>query len=277
MPLPDANKKSPRVYTNLQNLDLDSVTFANIQATGNPIAVEELNEDEMRRLVLVNLARLVTEGEWTGLLEAGGSGDAYDIGPNPTVMHSDYRKTNTNMRTGGGSVYKAAGAVEYYFGPVGYPWVAPHSGTMADVTIKCTSASAGRSVIVAFYTANATTGLPDAKIASASISVASAANVTQTSFTGTPTVERGTLYWVFQASDDISGGGGGQVAGRSDTSTTNCPTNLPGCGMLESTYFGDGQFPNAIALNGETSMPSTVTASDCQGIRRDLIDVIVGW
>ena len=74
MPLPDADKKSPRVYTNLQNLDLDNVTFANIQATGNPISVEEMNEDEMRRLVLVNLARLVTAGEWTGLLTAGGGG-----------------------------------------------------------------------------------------------------------------------------------------------------------------------------------------------------------
>jgi hypothetical protein len=74
MPLPDANKRSPRVYTNLQNLDLDSVSFANIQSTGNPINVEEMNEDEMRRLVLVNLARLVCAGEWTGLLEAGGGG-----------------------------------------------------------------------------------------------------------------------------------------------------------------------------------------------------------
>ena len=74
MPLPDADKKSPRVYTNLQNIDLDTVTFANVQATGNPIAVEEMNEDEMRRLVLVNLARLVCAGEWNGLLTAGGGG-----------------------------------------------------------------------------------------------------------------------------------------------------------------------------------------------------------
>ena len=82
MPLPDASKKSPRVYTNLQNLDLDNVTFANVQATGNPINVEEANEDELRRLVLVNLARLVTAGEWTGLLEAGGGTMS------PTVMKS---------------------------------------------------------------------------------------------------------------------------------------------------------------------------------------------
>ena len=74
MPLPDADKKSPRVYTNLQNIDLDSVTFANVQSTGNPIAVEAMNEDEMRRLVLVNLARLVCAGEWNGLLTAGGGG-----------------------------------------------------------------------------------------------------------------------------------------------------------------------------------------------------------
>jgi len=72
MPLPDASKKSPRVYTLLQNTDLDNVTFDNIQAVGNPIAIEEANEDEMRRLVLVNLCRLVTSGEWTGLLESGG-------------------------------------------------------------------------------------------------------------------------------------------------------------------------------------------------------------
>ena len=76
MPLPDASKKSPRVYTLLQNTDLDSVSFAQVQSVGNPIAIEEANEDEMRRLVLVNLCRLVTSGEWTGLLEAGGGTDA---------------------------------------------------------------------------------------------------------------------------------------------------------------------------------------------------------
>ena len=75
MPLPDANKTSPRVYTNLQNLDLSTVTFSNIETTGDPIAIEEANEDELRRLVLVNLARLVCAGEWTGLLESGGGAE----------------------------------------------------------------------------------------------------------------------------------------------------------------------------------------------------------
>ena len=117
MPLPDANKKSPRVYTNLQNLDLDNVTFANVQSTGNPIAVEEMNEDEMRRLVLVNLARLVCEGEWNGLLTAGGGGsgspampqadmlayyDTWDV----TNMPPYNRSSSTSSGTSLNSVYQ---------------------------------------------------------------------------------------------------------------------------------------------------------------------------
>ena len=84
MPLPNASKKSPRVYTNLQYIDLENVTFANIEATGNTIAIEEMNEDELRRLVLANVARLVVKGEWTGLLESGGG--AEDLGDLSDVL-----------------------------------------------------------------------------------------------------------------------------------------------------------------------------------------------
>ena len=68
MPLPNAEKKSPRVYTLLQNIDLENVTFAQVQSVGNTISIEEMSEDELRRLVLVNLARLCVKGEWDGLL-----------------------------------------------------------------------------------------------------------------------------------------------------------------------------------------------------------------
>jgi hypothetical protein len=67
-PLPDAPKKSPRVYRNLQTKDLEDVTFADVEATGDPLAIEMHNEDELRRLVLVQLARLTVKSEWTGLL-----------------------------------------------------------------------------------------------------------------------------------------------------------------------------------------------------------------
>ena len=67
-PLPDAPKKSPRVYRNLQTKDLEDVTFADVEATGDPLAIELHNEDELRRLVLVQLARLTVKSEWSGLL-----------------------------------------------------------------------------------------------------------------------------------------------------------------------------------------------------------------
>lgn len=68
MPLPDASKKSPRVYTLLQNLRLEDLTFDTMKDVGNTINIEELNEDELRRLILVNLARLTVTSEWDGLL-----------------------------------------------------------------------------------------------------------------------------------------------------------------------------------------------------------------
>lgn len=68
MPLPDAPNKSPRVYTLLQNLTLGDVTYDNMKDVGNTINIELLNEDELRRLILINLARLTVKQEWDGLL-----------------------------------------------------------------------------------------------------------------------------------------------------------------------------------------------------------------
>jgi len=68
-------KPSKRVFPLLQNLDLDSVTFAQVQGVGDPITIEDMNEQEMIDLIIVNLARLVCAGEWNGLLTAGGGAE----------------------------------------------------------------------------------------------------------------------------------------------------------------------------------------------------------
>ena len=70
MPLPDAPAESPRVYKLLKHLDLENLAGDDDEMilTGNPISIEMLNEDELRRLVLVQLARLCVKGEWDGLL-----------------------------------------------------------------------------------------------------------------------------------------------------------------------------------------------------------------
>jgi len=73
MPLPNAEKNSPRVYKiqKIKTLDSEapnSLTQAEIASVGNPLSIEELNEDELQRLLLVNLARLSCKQEWAGLL-----------------------------------------------------------------------------------------------------------------------------------------------------------------------------------------------------------------
>ena len=70
MPLPDAPAESPRVYKLLKNLDLETLAADDDEMinTGNPISIEMLNEDELRRLILVQLARLSVKSEWNGLL-----------------------------------------------------------------------------------------------------------------------------------------------------------------------------------------------------------------
>ena len=67
MPLPDAPAEYPRVYKLLKNTDLENVTNAAITSIGDPISIEMLNEDELRRLILVQLARLTVKQEWDGL------------------------------------------------------------------------------------------------------------------------------------------------------------------------------------------------------------------
>jgi len=59
---------SPRVYKLLKTTDLENVTNSTVTSIGDPITIEELNREELMRLVLVNFARLSVKQEWDGLL-----------------------------------------------------------------------------------------------------------------------------------------------------------------------------------------------------------------
>ena len=59
---------SPRVYKLLKTTDLDSLTDDDLISIGNPITIEELNREEMIRLIIVQFARLTVKQEWDGLL-----------------------------------------------------------------------------------------------------------------------------------------------------------------------------------------------------------------
>jgi len=198
MPLPDASKKSPRVYTLLQNTDLDNVTFANVQATGNPIAIEEMNEDEMRRLVLVNLCRLVVAGEWNGLLTAASGGGGIPFGANPGTALAGAGGNETQrtigFHTASGST-ASAGFVDTVYTVASYfPFWSGPGGTMDSLTLLLET-SGTEDFSFAIYSSD--DDLPASRMAAQSaVDCGSAATIT-TDISGLSIVlEEDTIYYV---------------------------------------------------------------------------------
>jgi len=157
-------KPSRRVFPLLQNLDLDTVTFANVQGVGDPITIEDMNEQELQDLVLVNLARLVVSGEWTGLLEAGGGGEA--IGTYAAVVPP--------MADGDVATYQLplpianniSEVTNWSYGVPGvttvlmfWPWTVQVSGTMDDLGVRVGS-TAGDELYIGFYDSDSTNFYP---------------------------------------------------------------------------------------------------------------------
>jgi hypothetical protein len=71
MPLPNAEKRSNRIYPIVKGKTLEELASGenpNLDAVGNPINVMLLNEDELRRLVLIRLAITACAGDWDGFL-----------------------------------------------------------------------------------------------------------------------------------------------------------------------------------------------------------------
>jgi len=224
MPLPDANKKSPRVYTNLQNIDLDTVTFANVQSTGNPIAIEELNEDEMRRLVLVNLARLVCAGEWNGLLTAGGGGIGIELMPQQTY-YSAYT-WDTSRAAPYGCARKTTGT--FFRDITFFPFIAPNSGDLSSISVKCTGAASDGTTTIGIFAD--TDGVPSTMLGTADFDTTSTGEIEQTSLSDTITTVAGTQYW---------------------TAQTHSTTNYPTMTMADKDSTGRG--PGAIGTTSVTS------------------------
>ena len=256
MPLPDANKKSPRVYTNLQNLDLDDVTFANVQSTGNPIAVEEMNEDEMRRLVLVNLARLVCAGEWNGLLTAASGGNDYNVVLPEDFGSSSYVRyvINSYPPWGVGTTSTEAWSASNNNDKVFFwPFIAPESGEVSEMGIQITSASSeANNIDVGIYSSVDTTGAPDTLLGYGEFDSESVAVVYDTSLSATVTLEKGVQYWI------------GLVRSTSEIACTfQCIQQTYGCAVApvdQPNVNGNARMWRL--SNSDLTLPSTPTLTD---------------
>ena len=259
MPLPDADKKSPRVYTLAQNTDLENMAFATMQSIGQPINIEELNEDELRRLVLVNLARLAVKGEWNGLLSAGG-GDfnvaltpagtyyaAYGINIASTAPYGNSDDVSTQIATDRNIRF--------------WPFIATNAGAVASASIEVNVAASDGETTVAFYTDSS--GKPDVLIATAAFDTTTTGVKTQSSLSATFTTVVGTQYWY---------------------AVTHSTTNTPQCsmrkadycpGLLNQTTLVDEQ--NCLRAYTVTSLPDPVDLTDIIPTSFDRLGVLLLW
>jgi hypothetical protein len=194
-------RPSKRVFPLLQNLDLDTVTFAQVQSTGEPISIEDMNEQEMVDLIIVNLARLAVKQEWTGLLEAGGGAGLVEVLPLTGTTNADQYDVSSTPPWNGATITNQdlAGVKK----PHAFPFIAPETGDLSAIGIQVTAAAAGDSLYVAIYSQD-TNFLPSTLLGYATISVAVTGEIYQTSLSATVSLTAGSQYFYSVSLDQAS-------------------------------------------------------------------------
>ena len=191
-PLPDADPDK-RIYALLKNTDLENLSFSDFQGVAEKVYAEQGAEDTLRRIVLVNLARLAVAGEWSGLTSSGGSSSTFS-GPVESAMSAGQDMCRLDCCYPAPS-RDATTASMSTNNPQYYPFVCPESGDVGTITIRSNGTVVGQQMLIGFYK-NTDDGYPGAQIGgTTSIDLSSS-----TTPTGTPastvTLSRGTTYWV---------------------------------------------------------------------------------
>ena len=245
MPLPDA-KPDRRIYELLKTVDLENLTFSDFQAVAQTIYAEQGAEDELRRIVLVNLARLSVAGEWNGLTSAGG-GSFNPIIPQVGTITATTRYQLWGNIPYNGANFSANQTLTDFDKPRAYPFVAPASGNVSEVGMKVNASTSSADALVAFYNSDEDTGQPKTLLGTAVIAMGSTGEIYQTSTSATITLEAGKQYYYAILWDGATATGGtldccdgdnsspigisssvgsGQMCFRHDTATTSAPTTF---------------------------------------------------
>ena len=109
MPLPDAPDYSKRIYELLKETDLENLSYAQFQGVAEKLFIEPENEDEMRRLVLIQLARMAVRGDWNGFLTGGGGSGGAPTDAEYVVMALNGTLTNERLLAAGTGISLADG------------------------------------------------------------------------------------------------------------------------------------------------------------------------
>lgn len=258
MPLPDATPDK-RIYELLKTVDLENLTFSDLQAVGQTIFAEQGAEDELRRLVLVNLARLSLQ-EWTGLTSAGGGGVGYPSDfwqPNGWTPNAvGYGKFNDNFNQVPVMARHTNNIVNdydtYYYGA---PIQVNVDGSYTTITYGCTTAQTGSELDCAIYSVD-DYARPLTKIGTCTLTLTTTGYQTATvteATTGSMTLSKGDIIWFFFK--NTSTGNDGAITVNTSTNSTMK------LGVID--VAGTFSLYNTLIMN---SLPATIANSDVIGV-----------
>ncbi len=262
MPLPDAIKRSPRVYTLLQNQDLENVTADTLADVADPIAIEEQNEDELRRICLVAFARMVTKGSFDGWLSGGGGAAVLGVGAG-VKTGANYSSLTKQGPFGRGSPDTT---MTWNLDPAQYiPFVAPVTATMDSVILSVTVATASADMLMCVYNSDADTGAPTTQLSDEVTVECSSTGFIEVDFSSPPDLEVGKLYYFGMA----------RTAAANISFTAHLTENETNFGGQE--YSSDYN-RNALTETGvDNSLPATATAANILGSNVAVPIIMVKW
>ena len=246
MPLPDA-KPDRRIYELLKTTDLENLTFAQFQGVAQTVYAEQGAEDTLRRIVLVNLARLAVAGQWTGLTDAGGGSYNVELTSGDDI-NSTYALNRVDATPPFGANTGNSGTTSRNE-PMFVPFIAPESSTVDSIVVNISSAAASAcNAVVAIYSDN--NGVPQTKLGSdATFDATVTGQVAQTSV-GTITLVRGTQYWL----------GWTRSADVGFTWMSGSSSNIPWMGPTEN--LSSSWLVLWIATGSDNTLPASITATD---------------
>lgn len=250
MPLPNADKDK-RLYELLKTQDLENLSYADFKGAAEKIFVEGVNEDDLRRVVLIQLARMAVAGEWNGFTSSGGGGSAsIDYGFGNVMNSSNQIWVASDAAPYGGSGNTTSTLGTNY--QMCYPFVSPVSGNIDKLHIRVNS-GATNTLLIAIY-ADSGSGYPTTKIGgNTSIDCSSAGYLSNTPGS-TVTLVAGTKYWMTYAWTSNYA-----AAGASPTVWIQNSGNAAGW----NTNMGQAPKTSMSPTTGSTNtLPSTMPTSD---------------
>jgi|APSaa5957512535_1039671.scaffolds.fasta_scaffold52308_2 hypothetical protein len=250
MPLPDATKDQ-RIYQLLKNIDLGNLTFSEFQTAAQSVFAEPEAEDTLRRIVLVNTARMAVAGDWNGLTSAGGGGSTvvnyHAVYPQAVIGSFGYNVTTEAISSSTPTMQSTT--VTY-----ARPFYAAATGDFNEAHLYVNSAGTGCSVDVAIYSSTDGGSIGD-RLCTGTIDLNSTGERT-VAMSGTTTATAGTLYffaYIFTASARAT------IAGIFSSG-------------ISAIAMANGLLPGSFSENAGT-LPASWTASSAATVHTPLFGV----